>query len=300
MEKQADHIYQQNTVWEGRVGFHFRLLSKTKQKGHATICIWTLSVLLRKLYWLSVCFSVGISGKLSNIKVLSVSRRFLTALEVRITFFTDLFEGWPVSTFSLIPLKSSVLFVSWLLSFIWKIALFGGHGYSSLSVHSACEVYSDRSARKWQHGIFLAVKGCAWRCLVWWEQAVCQNCCWFPKRLLGFASGVPWWLWLLLGPRIPGCALPSRFPQGTARDAGALTAAAPVPAQRCRSAAAFVPVGKRQPASLCAQSKGSREQRLLALCLRCLHHHHLQLQDKLMLFKGQHIPNTPSFGAFFN
>lgn len=184
-----------------------------------------------------------------------------------------------------------MLFVNWLLSFIWKTAFFGGHGYLSLSIHSACEVYWDRSAWKWQHRIFLAVKGCAWRYLFWWEQAVCQNCCWFPKHLLRFASSVLWWLWLLLRPWLPGHASPSQFPQGTTR---ALTAAAPLLMQHCRSAAAFVPISKRQPASLCAQSRGGREQ-----CLRCLHHH-LQLQDKLMMFRGQRIPNTPSFDAFFN
>lgn len=130
-------IYISKILFEKEeLGFHFCLLSRTKLTKRVTQVTnsWIPSVLLRNMYWLSVCFSVGISDKLSNTEVLAVQCRLLTALEVPITFFTDLFEGWPLSTFSLIPLKNSVLFINWLLSFIWKIAFFGGHGSLSLSL----------------------------------------------------------------------------------------------------------------------------------------------------------------------
>lgn len=136
-----------------------------------------------------------------------------------------------------------------------------------LSLYSACEVYWDCSVWKWLHRIFLAVKGCAWRYLVQWGQAVCQNCCWFPKHLLMFASSVPWSSGCCSGPTclVPGRASPSLFPLGTVRDAGGLTAADPVPAQLCRSAAAFPLTRKRQPAPLCVLEAGEAESNVCRL-----------------------------------
>lgn len=92
---------------------------------------------------------------------------------------------------------------------------------------------------KWQHRIFLAVKGCAWQYLVWWGEAVHQNCCWFPKHLCSFASSMPWSLWLLFGSGLPGSWLCITFPVSCRACGTSVGAAAPVPVKPCGSAATF-------------------------------------------------------------
>lgn len=96
----------------------------------------------------SICFSLGISDKLSNTEVL------LMASEVSVAFLQTFLRS-SFYQFFLIPLKNSVLFVNCSLSFIWKlssmITLY-------LTTESTCKICWDLSAWKQQHGIFLAVK----------------------------------------------------------------------------------------------------------------------------------------------
>lgn len=197
-------VYISRVLFEkGERVFHFCLLSKTKLIKRVTqlfvfeLCQCFLGSCIGYLF--ASLWEFQASFQISRSCLFSVG--FWQHLKSPLRFFYRSF--WEVACINIFPNSSEEQHAfCQLITVIWKIAFFGGHGYLSLPIHSACEVYWDRSAWKWQHRIFLAVKGCAWRYLVWWEQAVCQNCCWFPKHLLRFASSVLWWLWLLLRPRL--------------------------------------------------------------------------------------------------
>lgn len=196
-----------------------------------------------------------------------------------------------------------MLFVNWLLSFIWKIAFFGGHGSLSLSLSSASEVYRDRSAWKWQRRIFLAVEGCAWRYLVRWRQAVCQNCCWFPKHLLMFASSMPWSFWLVLRPRLPGAWLCITFYISSrdcarCRRSGCCCSCPSTALQVC----SCLPSHQQEVAgmSVCPRAGEAESSVFWLLVLDALTVLISSSRTSWWCSKGQHIPNAPLFDAFLD